>query len=120
MQMRSQELFMQLHEIQLPKEAFLAIDTRERAFFLAMGRVSNEVMWLKKLFLIGVPNAADGIHIQRYQFTQALFIARLIVGKLFEARVLIATYYHGNPELSRDYARVIGTNAVPKTQNIHA
>ena len=75
-----------VYEFAITKTALMAIDERERMFFVLLGFACNEIIILQKVALaIDVFNRnTEGIERQAY-FVQGSFISRLLIAKMFEA-----------------------------------
>mgnify|MGYP007051646545 FL=1 len=74
----------------------------DRALFLGVGHVSNELNWLQRVMLFSFKGAIELDHIQAYEAGQAMAFGRIIAGKLHEANGLLRRSYFGT-KLSIEY-----------------
>lgn len=101
-----------VYEFKITKKALMEIDERERAFFLLLGFVCNEIIILNKLALaIDVFNRkTDGVEKKAY-VVQASFISRLLIAKMFEAWEKLFQKLYFKSAFSREYEEFLSPKA---------
>jgi hypothetical protein len=100
------KLFLQ----QISKSQFNNIPENERNFFLFIGHLANEIAILQKLFIMSFKNKSSSHQVEdRAHMAQALFIMKILVGKVWEAWELITKVF--NRSLSNKYEPRLPCNA---------
>lgn len=70
---------------QIPQDKFNALTTEEKYCFLTLGHIHDEISWLQRMSYIASKSDTNGHTIERSgNMMQATFLARLLLGKLFE------------------------------------
>jgi len=91
-----------IHHIGLSKERLGQIPAAERNLFVLLGHAANEVGVLAKLFHYCAGNHSEEPILEKAEHTQALLLARLLTGKIYEFWNLLQTGYFRSV-LSRTY-----------------
>jgi len=92
---------MNIQKIPISKEKLEAIPEAERVFFVLLGHFLNEISILNKLLLFAnVRRGSDVEH--KAHSAQALFIARLFIGKVIEGWKMLTRDFFGSI-LSKQY-----------------
>ena len=89
-------------EINTPKSELDKMPEAERTLFLLLGHLANELSILKKLFFFCGHSEAEEKWRRRANNAQALVMARVLIGKLWEGWELLQRYFFGNT-LSKIY-----------------
>lgn len=84
---------MKIHSIPVTKAKLDQIPEIERAFYVHIGHLRNELMVLKKLLERFVKNPSDNPVLRDVNLFQSLIIARLLAGKLWEGWELTRKAY---------------------------
>ncbi len=70
---------------QIPREKFEALPEVQRYCFLLLGHIHNEISWLQRMAYIASRSGSHLGHLEGSgNMMQATFLARLLLGKLFE------------------------------------
>lgn len=103
----------------IPSEKFKALTTEDKYCFLTLGHIHDEISWLQRMSYISSKSAdINGNKLKNTgNLMQAIFLARLLLAKLFEFNVLmenqalipefIKTYF--NPEIADEGAKRLQT-----------
>jgi hypothetical protein len=75
---------MRIHRIAIPKSKLVAIPPTERVFFIQLGHICNELSFFNKLLIFTSNQAGEGLD-RKTMTTQSLIVARVFIGKVFEA-----------------------------------
>lgn len=101
-----------LFQQKIPSEKFKALTTEEKYCFLTLGHIHDEISWLQRMSFISSKSAdINGNEIKSTgNLMQAIFLARLLLAKLFEFNILmenqslvpdfIKTYF--NPKVANE------------------
>lgn len=74
----------------MPPEKFNALSDDDRYCFLALGNICNEISWLQRMSFITSKSADRSTEVERSaNLMQASFLARLLIGKLYESYVVM-------------------------------
>jgi len=92
----------QVYRIPVPKERLLAMPKDERVLLLLMGYMANQLSMLQKLLNFATNRTPDSELEQHATGTQTQMLARLMVGALNEAWLLVSTRFIQKP-LAKDY-----------------
>lgn len=80
----------ELHHQKIPKERFAALSDDEKYCFLLLGHIHDEISWLQRMAYAASRYEPRGVDVESSaQMMQATFLARLFLGKLFEAKVVL-------------------------------
>ena len=100
---------MKIQAYTISKQALMDIPAKERDFFLLAGHFANEIIFLFKLLVITRGQASEKIP-EKAELTQALFVHKTLVGKLYEGWQMIRKYYFGTA-ISKDYYEILEKDA---------
>ena len=92
---------MEIQTYTISKQALMDSPGKERDFFLLAGHFANEIIFLIKLLLITQALPSEKIP-AKAELTQALFVHKILAGKLYEGWQMIRKYYYGTA-ISKDY-----------------
>ena len=84
---------MKIHSISVTKAKLDKIPEIERAFYVHIGHLRNELMVPRKLLERSVKNPPDNPVLGDVNFSQSFIIARLLAGKLWEGWELMRKAY---------------------------
>ncbi len=74
----------------IPREKFAALTQEQKYCFLILGHIHDEISWLQRLAYVASGTGTSGTELeQSANMMQATFLARLLLGKLQEVKVLI-------------------------------
>jgi hypothetical protein len=90
-------------KIEISKSKLLSIQEDERIFFVQFGNLMNELNTLQKLIYFS-SHATDNEIIRRGSHSQALFLVRILAGKLFEGWRLLEKNFFGT-KISKTYQK---------------
>jgi hypothetical protein len=93
---------MKIVRIKIPKSLVAQLPEKERTFFFLMGHFGNELNVLQKLFYWCAIYSSDDEIRQRAHATQALVVAKLLIGKLYEGWALTEKVFFAS-HLSKVY-----------------
>lgn len=85
---------MKIQTYTISKQALMDIPAKERDFFLLAGHFANEIIFLSKLLIITRDQPLEKIP-AKAELTQALFVHKILAGKLCEGWQMIRRYYYG-------------------------
>lgn len=81
-----------LYRQRIPKEKFDSLSEVDRYCFLLLGHVHDEISWLQRMALIASQSGlSDDAAQQSGDMMQMTFLARLLLGKLFEFKRVLST-----------------------------
>lgn len=86
---------MDVYEIKITKGQLQSLPEAERILVLQFGHVCNELTFLNKLLLLVSDTETKGLE-KKAMATQAMIVARLYIGKVFEAWRMIQRDYFGS------------------------
>lgn len=86
---------MDVYEIKITKAQLQSLPEAERILVLQFGHVCNELSFLNKLLLLVSDTETKGLE-KKAMATQAMIVARLYIGKVFEAWRMIQRDYFGS------------------------
>lgn len=86
---------MDVYEIKITKSQLQSLPEAERILVLQFGHVCNELSFLNKLLLMVSDTKTKGLE-KKAMATQAMIVARLYIGKVFEAWRMIQRDYFGS------------------------
>lgn len=94
---------MRIHRVPISKTKLDAIPEYERAFYIQIGHLGNELNMLNKLLLYSSQNirALDGVQ-NEAQTSQTLLIVKILAGKLYEGWELTKRAFFGT-KISNEY-----------------
>lgn len=98
------------HEINIPIAKLLDMPETERNLFLMLGHLANELSMLKKLFLFCSHSESVDKWQSRANNAQALVMARVLIGKLWEGWLLLQKCFFGS-KLSQQYDSLLSAEA---------
>ena len=102
---------MELFKATITKEQLLLIPKSERTFFVLLTHLSNTLLTLQKLTVFCAAGKEESNKIvRRAQNSQALLMARLAAGYLWEGWLLLQTNYFGSC-LSKEYDKALPADA---------
>src|ERR1043165_1323265 len=87
---------MDVRVISLPKYKLDRIPELERAFYIHIGHLRNELMFLQKMLWWSNNNPTDHTVLQNINVSQGLAIIRLMAGKLWGGWGLVHKSYYGS------------------------
>jgi hypothetical protein len=104
------------HEINIPIAKLLDMPETERNLFLILGHLANELSMLKNLFFFcGHSESVDKWQ-SRANNAQALVMARVLIGKLWEGWLLLQKCFFGS-KLSQQYDSLLSAEAKESLSN---
>jgi hypothetical protein len=109
---------MKIYTLRFPKQALMEMPNAEREFFLLAGHFFNELMILGKLMIMVQDIPRQKIP-SRVGTVQALFVNKLLAGKLYEGWNLIQRRYYKR-SLSKKYDQLLdekGRQAIYKLKS---
>ena len=108
-QMRKHDIT--IYRLRVPKEKLASIPENERNFFFMLAHIGNELSILQKLlWFASNSRRGDGTIQDTVQTMQALFIGRLLVGKVKEAWEFVRTVLLSSP-LGKIYTPLLSNEA---------
>jgi hypothetical protein len=84
---------MKIHTIHVPKAKLERIPEIERAFYVHIGHLRHELMFLKKLLELSAKESPENSVLQDVGLSQQFIISRLIAGKVWEGWELMRKAY---------------------------
>jgi hypothetical protein len=108
---------MKIHAVRISKDALMQMSGSERKFFLLVGHFFNELILLSKLAFM-TAEVPSGKIPRRAGMTHALFVDRMLAGKLCEGWTLIRERYQGT-SLSKEYDKLLDTQARRAVKNLN-
>ena len=100
---------MKIHTVRISKDALMQMSGNERDFFLLAGHFFNELILLSKLAFMTAEVPLGKIP-NRAGITHALFVDRMLAGKLCEGWTLFREQYQ-RAMLSKEYNKRLDTKA---------
>jgi len=100
----------ELHQIDLTKQQLDRIPEPERRLLVLIAHAANELNALAKLFHFAASSASESGLIGQAENAQALVLARVLTGKIFEFWQLLQTSFFG-AQLSREYQPLLDIDA---------
>jgi hypothetical protein len=100
----------ELHQVDLRKEQLDRIPELERRLFVLIAHAANELNALAKLFHFAASSASESGVIGQAENAQALVLARVLTGKIYEFWQLLQTSFFG-AQLSREYQLLMDEDA---------
>lgn len=80
----------------IPKDKFDRLSEADRYCFLLLGHIHDEISWLQRMAYVATRSAPRGSKLERAgNMMQATFLARLLLGKLFEFKKVMGA--EGSP-----------------------
>ena len=95
---------MELKKLSISKSDFMSIPEAERLFLFRFGNLFNEICVLRKLVYFSGGTKTTNKILKNAKMSQAVFILRILAGKLWEGWRLIETDFF-KTKLSRDYEK---------------
>ncbi|WP_141510804.1 hypothetical protein [Ramlibacter sp. WS9] len=99
-----------LHRIDLTREQLDRIPDGERRLLVLVAHASNELNALAKLFHFAAGSAADEGLTSQAETMQAMVLARILTGKIYEFWQLLQNSFFG-AQLSREYQPLLDTES---------
>ncbi len=93
------------------------VPAKERDFFLLAGHFANEIIFLSKLLIITRHQPLEKIP-AKAELTQALFVHKILAGKLYEGWQMIRRYYYGTA-ISKVYNELLEKDAQEAIKNLN-
>ncbi|MDI6755460.1 MAG: hypothetical protein QME78_13830 [Thermodesulfobacteriota bacterium] len=100
---------MKLHVWNIGRAKFEGMPEAERTFIIGLGHIENEINVLQKLLYWTSPAEKEPDVIRRAHSTQALTVAKILTGKLWEAWQFLQHSYFAS-RISADYDKVLGVD----------
>ncbi len=91
---------MKVSRVVVPNDKFLRMPEAERVLLVQLGHLCNELSFFSKLLLFASDLNAQGVE-RHAMVTQSMIIARIFIGKIFEAWRMIERDFFGS-RLSKD------------------
>jgi hypothetical protein len=91
---------MKVSRVVVPNDKFLRMPEAERVLLVQLGHLCNELSFFSKLLLFASDLNAQGVE-RHAMVTQSMIIARIFIGKIFEAWLMIERDFFGS-RLSKD------------------
>ncbi len=100
---------MKIQTYTISKQALMEVPAKERVSFLLAGHFANEIIFLSKLLIITRHQPLEKIP-AKAELTQALFVHKILTGKLCEGWQMIGRYYYGTG-ISKVYNELLEKDA---------
>jgi len=97
---------MKLHVWKIGKANFEGVPEPERTIIIGIGHIQNEVNVLQKILFWTSPSLDDPEIFRKAQSSQAMTIAKVLAGKLWEAWQFLQTSYFAS-RISADYDQIL-------------
>lgn len=101
---------MNLHQVDLTKDQLDRIPVAERRLFILVAHAANELNALAKLFHFAASSASEHGLIGQAENAQALVLARVLTGKIYEFWKLLQISFFG-AQLSKEYEGLMDADA---------
>lgn len=107
---------MKLHVWDIGKSKFDNVPEDERTFIIGFGHIVNEINFLQKLLYWTAPSEEEPAIIRRAHSSQAMTVAKLLAGKLWESWQFLQKAYFSR--VSANYDNVLNEEAKEAINNL--